>query len=423
MTISCPFRFLPFTLLIAMACFLPLAVSPAADAEDKPVKDKPGEEKTTESKRVNDKIKEIAGRAEVLKAVRKHFATLKAIDPARHRVTLLVEGETLSKIWELTPDAEVKRAGWWARLDHLVIGDRVWVWFKINRHQEPVAILMICDELSEQDIHGPGLSLEARDAKTATLKPGKGSTRTLQTQGVEVSRGKDGNALDGFLVGERVYVQSAGDKARLILDAEAFETRRAEQRATLRKRWQEEGLPGTAIFLHLSGEMEVMLDHEAIRWGRSLKPGDKVTLQTVPPSPAVVKLVRPWRERTQLRLVVAGGDLAEMTLGQRLFLKMDTPAPEVDTALLPPDMDRPRSRDERIEWFLSSIYCTCQVKGDVCTGHFYTLASCNPNGCAAPNATRKDLAEMIDKGMTDKEIFEALLKKHGPLLFRPHLLP
>ena len=166
-----------------------------------------------------------------------------------------------------------------------------------------------------------------------------------------------------------------------------------------------------------------MLDHEAIRWGRSLKPGDKATLQTERPTPAVVKFVRPWRERTQLCLVVAGADVAELTPGQRLRLRMDPPAPEVDTALLPPDMGRPRSREERIEWFLSSIYCTCKVRGDVCTGHFYTLASCNPNGCAAPNAVRKELADLMDRGLNDKEVFEALQKEHGPDLLRPHLLP
>jgi hypothetical protein len=395
----------------------------AADPVSKQPPDAKADAKAPDAKQVNDKIKEIAGRAEVLRAVRKHFATLKAVDPARHRVTLLLEGETLPKVWDLTPDAEVKRAGWWARLDQLTIGDRVWAWFKINRNQEPIAVLMLADELSEQDIHGLGVTLEARDTKSLTLKPVKGTSRTLQTQGVEASRGKDGAALDGFAVGEHVYVQSAGDKARLILDSAAFESRRAEQKAALRRRWAEEGLPGTVIFLHLSGEMELMLDHEAIRWGRSLKPGDKVKLQTTPPVPAVVKLVRPWRERTQLRLVVAGADVAELMLGQRTRLLMDTPPPEVDSAQLPPDLDRPRSRDDRIEWFLSSMYCTCQVKGDGCTGHFYTLASCNPNGCAAPNAMRKEVAGMIDQGMTDKEIFETLIKAHGPDMLRPHLLP
>ncbi len=371
--------------------------------------------KSADNKKVNDKIKEIAGRAEVLKAVPKHFGILKAVNPARHRVTLLLDGETLPKVWELTPDAEIKRSGWWARLDQLTVGDRVWVWFKINRAREPLAILMLCDELSEQDIHGQGLILEGRDAKTATVKPARGPSRTLQTEGSTSSA--------GLKIGDRVYVQGTAERARLVLDTDGFEARRSEQKAALRKHWIEEGLPGTVMFLHLSGEMEFMLDHEASRWGRSLKPGDKVTLQTTPATPAVVKLVRPWRERTQLRLVAAGADLAEMTLGQRLFLRMETPSAEIDTALLPPDLDRPRSREERIEWFLSSIYCPCQVKGNVCTGHFYTLASCNPNGCASPNALRKELAGLINKGLNDKDIFAALIKEHGRDLLRPHLLP
>jgi hypothetical protein len=51
---------------------------------------------------------------------------------------------------------------------------------------------------------------------------------------------------------------------------------------------------------------------------------------------------------------------------------------------------RPRAREERIEWFLASIYCTCPVAGDICTGDFYTLASCNGNGCLMPKTMRPD---------------------------------
>ena len=282
---------------------------------------------------------------------------------------------------------------------------------------------MLADEPSEQDIHGPGVTLEARDPKTMTVKPVKGANRVLTTQGAEASRGKDGTALDGFMPGEQIYVQTMGDKARVILDAAAFESRRAEQKTALRRRWADEGLPGTVTFVHLSGEMDFMLDHEAIRWGRALKPGDKVMLHTTPASAAVVKFVRPWRERTLLRLVVGAGDLADMTLGQRILLRMDAPPAEVDSSPYPPDMDRERTRDERIDWFLCSIYCTCQIKGDGCTGHFYTLASCNPNGCAAPNNMRKQLAGLLDQGMNDKQIFDVLIKEHGPDLLRPHLLP
>lgn len=63
------------------------------------------------------------------------------------------------------------------------------------------------------------------------------------------------------------------------------------------------------------------------------------------------------------------------------------------------------------------------MAGNVCTGHFYTLASCNPNGCGMPNAMRQTLRRRIDAGLTDRQIFEELLKQHGPDLVRPHLLP
>src|SRR5262249_27368941 len=155
-----------------------------------------------------------------------------------------------------------------------------------------------------------------------------------------------------------------------------------------------------------SGELDFMLDHEAMRWGRSLNYGDKVTLSADPPITAIVKSVKPWRERTHLRLVVNSFDQAELTAGQRLHVKMTPPPTEVDTATYRPDIDRPRSKEERVEWFLASIYCTCPVSGDGCTGDFYTLASCNPNGCGMPNTMRKLIRAKIDKGLTDKQIFE-----------------
>src|SRR5262249_23921249 len=150
--------------------------------------------------------------------------------------------------------------------------------------------------LSQQDIHGRGVTLESLDSGSVTLKPAKGKSRKLITTKTQMYRGQALAALASLRVGEKVYVQSAGDSVRLILDPAAFAARQAAQKATLRKRWTEEGLPGTVAFLHIfSGEMVLMLDHEAMRWGRTLKLGDKVTLQALPPIPAVVKQVRPWR--------------------------------------------------------------------------------------------------------------------------------
>jgi hypothetical protein len=375
-------------------------------------------------KKLNDKIIEIAGTAEFLRNVPKHFATLKAVDAAKRQVTLLIDDEKLAKVWTLVPDAEIKVLGWWGRLDQLHIGDRVWVWFKTDRNKQAVAISMLADEISEQDIHGPGVQVTEPKSQKVNFKPVKGTVRSLAISTAILQRGDQQEKDVVLKAGEQVYVQSTGDKARLILDPAAFKLRRDKQKESLRQRWIKDGLPGTAAFVHVfSGEMDLLLDHEAMRWGRSLKVGDKVTLRADPPIKALVKGVQPWRERTQLRLVVNSFDLADLQAGQRLLLLRDTPPTSVDSDLLPPDCDRPRSKQERLDWFLASIYCTCKVSKDTCTGHFYTLASCNPNGCGMPNQMREVLAGYIDKGLNDREIFDLLLKKHGPDLLRQHLLP
>src|SRR5437879_3396637 len=86
-------------------------------------------------KPLEDKFKEVAGTAEFLRSVPKRFATLKAVDPARRQVALLIEGENLDKVWSVTADAEIKVAGWWGRLEQLTAGDRVWVWFAWDRNK------------------------------------------------------------------------------------------------------------------------------------------------------------------------------------------------------------------------------------------------------------------------------------------------
>jgi hypothetical protein len=321
-----------------------------------------GEGKPAGGAKSKGQPKTVAGTAEFLRSVPKKFAKLQAVDAAHHRVEVLAEGETMPRSWPLTPDAEIKIAGWWGRLDQLHVGDRVWLWFKTDRKKQPAAVCMLADALSEQDIHGHPPS--------------------------------------------------------------SIEERRAQQRIVLRKRWLDEGLPGTVTFLHIfNGEMEFMLDHEAMRWARSLKQGDMVTLAAETPIKGQVKRMSPWGERTRLRLVVHALDQADLALGQRLHLRMTAPPPEVADAIEPPDIDRPRTRDERIDWFLASIYCTCKIGGDGCTGHFYTLACCNPNTCGMPNRMRKTIADRIDQGLTDRQILQQLLKEHGPTLLRPHLLP
>jgi hypothetical protein len=54
---------------------------------------------------------------------------------------------------------------------------------------------------------------------------------------------------------------------------------------------------------------------------------------------------------------------------------------------------------------------------------FNTLASCKPNGCSMPNLTRDEIRDLIGKGKSDKEIWNALLKDRDLLMLKPHLRP
>jgi hypothetical protein len=376
------------------------------------------------ARKIDKTIREVAGSAEYLRSVPKRFALVKKVDAAGRRVELVFDGERTSREWPLIDDAEIKIDGWWGRLGQLSAGERVWVWLKTNRKKEPVAIAMLADDLSQQDIHGTGVTIVKNTPGKLVVRPERGRDRTLDTTKAAVFQGERKVTVDRFAAGAKVFVKSIGERAVLVLDAAAFEKRREQQRHLLRKRWLDEGLPGSVSFPHVfSGEMDLTLDHETMRWARSLKKGDKVELLADPRITAVVKSVQPWRERTQVRLVAKSRDLADLRIGQRLHLAMKAPPADVENGKYPPDIDHPRTRAERIDWFLASVYCTCGVRGNTCTGHFYTLASCNPNGCGQPNLVRKQIGELIDKGMSDRQIFDKLLTMHGPGLTQPHLLP
>lgn len=403
-----------------------------------------GDKKLDSSKAVKPTpAKMVAGKSELLRDVPKKFAIFLGFDAKSGKVRLHLDGDKEATAWDLKPDAEIKVLGFWGRLEHLRSKERVWVWFDIDRAKNPRAILMLADEISEQHIHQAPPVLTAFDEKQRTLtlsnspslpKSKRGVVRTLKLSGgrhwVESGENWSEDAqvvishLRSLTPGKPVYVQSSGDTFQIALDELALEKVRAWQRLRMRDIWERDGLPGSVVFLHpLGGEMDYMLDHEAIRWGRSLKVGDVVKLNAPNPIKAQVKEVRPWRERTLVRLVTGGFDQADLHLGQRVALSMATPPLKVDSAELPPDVDQVRSREQRIEWVLASVYCACHVPGDRCTGMFYTLASCNVNACGMPKHVRRLVAEMIDQGLTDRQILENLRKDQGPQLFYPHLMP
>ncbi|MFO0812499.1 MAG: DUF3179 domain-containing (seleno)protein [Gemmatales bacterium] len=386
---------------------------------------------------LNDKVKAIAGTAEFLKSVPKvevifnsYHASSRTVSffpvqaDAGHATSLTLSSAANAR---LTPDAEVKRHGWWARPEQFEPNEKVWVWYKTDRHGNRVAISMMMDELSRQEMQGGGLTVTSKENDRITLEGLK--SKMVVAANIQLMRGPQFQLHSDIRKNDKLYLSTRHDS--YLYDQEAFDTLKTRQKQWLRNQWSSHGLPGTVTFTHVfNGELDVVLDHEAMRWARSLQPGTSIQLlppQTGTPQPpiqGIVKFVQPQRERTLARLVVNGKDQADLNIGDRLHLKMPVPPASVDDSPYPSDIDQPRAtRDERIEWFLASIYCTCGVDKDTCTGHVYTLSCCNPNGCGMPNDMRKQLGTMIDQGLDNRAIFDALLKKHGPLLVKPHLKP
>ncbi|HEX7899478.1 MAG TPA: hypothetical protein VF950_17050 [Planctomycetota bacterium] len=362
-------------------------------------------------------------RATLLRRALKPHAAFRGVEAGR--IALRVEGEAEDRAWPLDPEAEIRVKGYWGAVEDLVPGERVWVWARVDAENKPRAVFMVADEISEQDIHQVPWALTAVDPGRRTIE----LRRKLDGKTEQVRTVRVPPAMELPAAASAVYVQTAGGDLVRLADAAALAALKEAQKARLDERRAKTGLPGTVTALHLlSGEIEVALDHEAIRRGRAFKPGDRATLHLDKPFdaaqgrpvPVLVQEIRPWYERTRLTLVSNGRDLADVLPGRRVGVS--PPAGEPGASRLPPDAERPREPAARAEWMLASTYCSCSIAGDVCTGMFYTLAACNGMTCGMPKRVRGFVGPLIEKGLTDREIFEKMEAELGPAIWKPHLL-
>ncbi len=372
------------------------------------------------------KIKEIAGTAELLKSIPKYQTTLIRYDLQKRSVILQLNGQKESKVYNLLDDAEIRFRGWWGRLEQFHPGDQIWVWLQIDRDKQPIGVLLLADQISQIDLQGLNVTIEKVTPNGLVLhQDGKTSQSYAFSKSFQERIGKVLFAVSK----DRWFVQLRNQEIDFLFDQKDFSQIVKKQKLWLRQRWSNEGLPGTISFVHaLSGEAELMLDHETMRWARSLEIGSEIKIQgnrITPKNPivAAVKSVTPWRERTLLRLVIPANEITSIKIGDRVFAQVPAFSENIDMSEYPLFLDRPEMKSDKIEWFLASIYCSCGVKNNTCTGHFYTIASCNPNGCAAPHIARKQLEEKIDAGKSNRQIWQELYKERGDWMTRPHLLP
>src|SRR5439155_15372500 len=106
------------------------------------------------------------------------------------------------------------------------------------------------------------------------------------------------------------------------------------------------------------------------------------------------------------------------SIGDPVFISAKLPR-QIDLST-PPDIGRFTERQERIDYFLSTIYCPCGMMGTSCAGHWNTLAACKLHGCGMPNVITKELGGWIDSGKDDSAIWKLLQDHYGPSVLAIH---
>jgi hypothetical protein len=372
-------------------------------------------------------------RATLLRSAKKLYAAFVEANPAMGEIRLRSEEDGEEKTWALDAEAEIRIRGWWGGLEDLVPGERIWFWVRPDREGKLRAIFMVADEISEQDIHQVPYALSSVDVERREIEVRRkldGKTEEVRSLRVPdtLAPVRDGDdvvlgAAARVKPGGTVFIQASGKELLRIATPEGLPAVKSAQKERMEARWRKTGLPGTVTGLHaVTGEIEILLDHEAMHWGRALKAGDPVKIHLDRPVTAVTLEVRPWNERTRVLLAAAGREFSDVTVGRRIRIGVPEPAAEVLASHLPPDAGRPRDSAARADWVLASTYCACSIAGDGCTGMYYTLAACNGMTCGMLKRVRTFLAPLIEKGLSDRELLEAMEKEFGAAIWKPHLL-
>ena len=206
-----------------------------------------------------------------------------------------------------------------------------------------------------------------------------------------------------------------------VLDESSFEARRRDRLRYQRQRIMREGLVGTVAEVDTAGKQVAVMLRRADSWyGRALKVHGLAGLSGngFQRTECEVVDVHPDYSRLRLRLDFRGSALPTACAGQEVAVFAALPE-KVDFEL-PPDLDRFKARQERIDYFLSTLYCPCGMMGDSCAGHWNTLAACKLHGCGMPNLISKEVGEWIDEGKSDSAILTKLVEQNGANVLKVH---
>ena len=353
-----------------------------------------------------------------------------SIDRQARRVTVLAHSDHHEHSVALTPHTEFYARGSWGTLTDFKVRQQIFVIATTDANKNWMSAHAIVDEISLQLMSSPAV-FNKWDQTHRTLEFAP-SPHCIGVVALRLLPGANPPRTDPSMLapGQSYYFNSGGEEPDRelwdLLDSASLQQDR-------RDRWQHhltdaraEGLQATVVEVDQSGAtLGLMVRRADASLARLLKAGDAVDLGIVgsrhKDRHLRIREVRPDYARMRLYLDFPPGLLAKLDVGSEVRIWCRLPM-TVDSDR-PPDLGRFTARQDRIDYFLSTIYCTCGMMGTSCAGHWNTLAACKLHGCGMPNLMTQLIGKWIDEGKADADILEAVLKRDGSLALRQHQLP
>lgn len=356
------------------------------------------------------------------------FGRFESVDPATRTLTFVEDGSGARRTQPLVTDTDVLIQEQPAQFSDLRAGERVWLALDRGRSSaEYGAVRFVTDEPTYQALHGAWYTVEGVEpgSRAVTLVAGarlQGQRLTLPAAaGFRLRAGSRQEGLEALQPGMVVRYQTRHAEGRCEIAAAisqlGWALEKARRGAELDTALEAQGAPAHLLAADGS-DWQVLVHRAGSAWARGLRAGDSLPLRLADGTTATGRVtgLGPWGEKTRVALQVSGRPAPP----PGTLFRVMVPRPRLSS--LPAGLGIAAQPEERIEWFLSSIYCTCSIAGDRCTGHLFTLSLCDHKGCGKPNSMKQVLSGYIREGLTDAEILKRLLAEEGPELLVPHLL-
>ena len=355
----------------------------------------------------------------------KTTAQIVSLDVAGKSLTVWTDHDQKEHQLWLTPHTEFHVEGAWGTLSDFQTNQSVYVIATTTEKKEMVGLHAMADDLSMQVMTQP-YSLKEYDAQGGRVvlldEQGRKTAIELKVNAATQFSTQSAGALKA---GGSFYFSATRNGAeRMVTELFDLASLAARREQRIRKQHDalaKSGLHATVLKVDAANHrLEAMILRADTWYARTWKLNEPVQLRadSAPAFSGRVTAVHPDYSRVRLTLDFTHGETPAMRPGEEVTILGKLPAkPDLDT---PPDLGRFTGRQERIDYFLSTIYCSCGMLGNSCAGHWNTLAACQLHGCGMPNLSTKLIGERIDAGQTDAAILTELLERNGKNILRLH---